>query len=223
MQTKERTKAARHSLDKDIRSLRSLAGARGHHPLATPAQNLREAATCLRHINNDTVVACAKASSATTVHDRGHPRTIRSHPCVLSGQQFADDVARPSNPVTLRQGMPRWRRPGAGGLVNLGTITPRCPRRRDRRRQESLAIAEGIVVGRQLGASEMRRLTTRGLANRRLPRGGRPRNSRGSSRHRRPHPSCSSLHRATLHSASRSAAENAEPRQSSRRRITAPS
>jgi glycerol-3-phosphate dehydrogenase (NAD(P)+) len=131
--------------------------------LATPAQNLREAATALApHLKPKTpVIACAKGIERgthrfmTEIIAEAMPEAI---PAILSGPNFADDVARGlPTAVTLAARDERL----ASDLVQaLGSSTFRPYHTTDVRGVEIggaaknvLAIAAGIVVGRQLGAS----------------------------------------------------------------------
>ena len=142
--------------------------------LATPAQNLREAATTLApHLKPATpVIACAKGIERgthqfmTEVIAETMPDAI---PAILSGPNFADDVARGlPTAVTLAAKDERL----ASDLVQaLGSSTFRPYHTTDVRGVEIggaaknvLAIAAGIVVGRQLGASALAALTTRGFS-----------------------------------------------------------
>jgi glycerol-3-phosphate dehydrogenase (NAD(P)+) len=142
--------------------------------LATPAQNLREAATTLApHLKPATpVVACAKGI------ERGTHRFMTeviaeampdARPAILSGPNFADDVARGlPTAVTLAARDERL----ASDLVQaLGSPTFRPYHTTDVRGVEIggaaknvLAIAAGIVAGRGLGASAAAALVTRGFA-----------------------------------------------------------
>ena len=142
--------------------------------LVTPAQNLREAATALApHLKPSTpVIACAKGI------ERGTHRFMTeiiaetmsaAIPAILSGPNFADDVARGlPTAVTLAARDERL----ASDLVQaLGSSTFRPYHTTDVRGVEIggaaknvLAIAAGIVVGRQLGASALAALTTRGFS-----------------------------------------------------------
>jgi len=129
--------------------------------LATPAQNLREAATALApHLKAKTpVVACAKGIERgthrfmTEIIAEAIPQAI---PAILSGPNFADDVARGlPTAVTLATRDEIL----ASDLVHaLGSSTFRPYHSTDVRGVEIggaaknvLAIAAGIVVGRQLG------------------------------------------------------------------------
>ncbi|NOJ39421.1 NAD(P)H-dependent glycerol-3-phosphate dehydrogenase [Bradyrhizobium australiense] len=142
--------------------------------LATPAQNLREAAAALApHLEPKTpVVACAKGIERgthrfmTEVIAESIPDAI---PAILSGPNFADDVARGlPTAVTLAARDEKL----ASDLVQaLGSSTFRPYHTSDVRGVEIggaaknvLAIAAGIVVGRQLGASALAALTTRGFS-----------------------------------------------------------
>jgi glycerol-3-phosphate dehydrogenase (NAD(P)+) len=142
--------------------------------LATPAQNLRDAATALApHLKPATpVVACAKGI------ERGTHRFMTeviaetmpdARPAILSGPNFADDVARGlPTAVTLAARDERL----ASDLVQaLGSPTFRPYHTTDVRGVEIggaaknvLAIAAGIVEGRKLGASALAALTTRGFS-----------------------------------------------------------
>ena len=142
--------------------------------LATPAQHLREAATALAPLikSSTPVVACAKGIERgthkfmTEVIAEAMPDAT---PAILSGPNFADDVARGlPTAVTLAtkdEGL-------ASDLVQaLGSATFRPYHTTDVRGVEIggaaknvLAIAAGIVVGRQLGASALAALTTRGFS-----------------------------------------------------------
>jgi glycerol-3-phosphate dehydrogenase (NAD(P)+) len=157
--------------------------------LATPAQNLREAATILApHLKTSTpVVACAKGIERgthrfmTEVITEAIPHAT---PAILSGPNFADDVARGlPTAVTLAakdEGL-------ASDLVQaLGSATFRPYHTTDVRGVEIggaaknvLAIAAGIVVGRELGASALAALTTRGFSE--LARLGRACGARGET------------------------------------------
>jgi glycerol-3-phosphate dehydrogenase (NAD(P)+) len=142
--------------------------------LAVPSQSLREAATALAsHLAPSMpVVACAKGIERgthkfmTEVIAEAIPRAI---PAILSGPNFADDVARGlPTAVTLAakdEGL-------ASDLVQaLGSATFRPYHSTDVRGVEIggaaknvLAIAAGIVEGRKLGASALAALTTRGFS-----------------------------------------------------------
>jgi len=142
--------------------------------LATPAQNLRDAATALApHLKPATpVVACAKGI------ERGTHRFMTeviaeampdARPAILSGPNFADDVARGlPTAVTLAARDESL----ASDLVQaLGSPTFRPYHTTDVRGVEIggaaknvLAIAAGIVEGRKLGASALAALTTRGFS-----------------------------------------------------------
>jgi glycerol-3-phosphate dehydrogenase (NAD(P)+) len=142
--------------------------------LAVPAQNLREAATALApHLAAGTpVIACAKGIERgthkfmTEVIAETAPGAV---PAILSGPSFASDVARGlPTAVTLAANDERL----ASALVQaLGSTTFRPYHTSDVRGVEIggaaknvLAIAAGIVVGRQLGASALAALTTRGFS-----------------------------------------------------------
>ena len=142
--------------------------------IATPAQNLREAAAALApHPPAATpVIACAKGIERgthkfmTEVIAEAAPDAI---PAILSGPSFADDVARGlPTAVTLAAKDETL----ASALVQaLGSSTFRPYHTTDVRGVEIggaaknvLAIAAGIVVGRKLGASAQAALTTRGFS-----------------------------------------------------------
>ncbi|MGY4475122.1 NAD(P)H-dependent glycerol-3-phosphate dehydrogenase [Bradyrhizobium sp. USDA 3364] len=140
----------------------------------TPAQHLRAAVGHLApHLKPDTpVIACAKGIEhgthkfMTEVIAEAAPRAV---PAILSGPSFADDVARGlPTAVTLATKDEAL----AGALVQaLGSATFRPYRTTDVRGVEIggaaknvLAIAAGIVVGKNLGASALAALTTRGFS-----------------------------------------------------------
>jgi glycerol-3-phosphate dehydrogenase (NAD(P)+) len=142
--------------------------------IATPAQHLRGAVTALApHLADATpVVACAKGIERgthkfmTEVIASVAPHAI---PAILSGPSFADDVARTlPTAVTLAAGHEKLARE----LVHaLGSPTFRPYHTTDVRGVEIggaaknvLAIAAGIAVGRELGASAQAALTTRGFS-----------------------------------------------------------
>lgn len=142
--------------------------------LATPAQLLREAATDLAPLINPStpVIACAKGIERgthrfmTEIIAEALPNAIAA---ILSGPNFADDVARGlPTAVTLAARDEKL----ASDLVQaLGSATFRPYHTTDVRGVEIggaaknvLAIAAGIVVGRQLGASALAALTTRGFS-----------------------------------------------------------
>ena len=174
--TRENPKLPGVSLDAgiDVTSDMAMAGRAEFILLATPAQNLREAATSLApHLKPETpVVACAKGIERgthrfmTEIIAETIPEAI---PAILSGPNFADDVARGlPTAVTLATRDERL----ASDLVHaLGSSTFRPYHSTDVRGVEIggaaknvLAIAAGIVVGRQLGASALAALTTRGFS-----------------------------------------------------------
>jgi glycerol-3-phosphate dehydrogenase (NAD(P)+) len=157
--------------------------------LATPAQSLRNAATALAPMlkPNTPVIACAKGIERgshqfmTEVIAEAMPHAI---PAILSGPNFADDVARGlPTAVTLAAKDERL----ASDLVQaLGSSTFRPYHSTDVRGVEIggasknvLAIAAGIVEGRQLGASALAALTTRGFSE--LARLGRACGARGET------------------------------------------
>lgn len=142
--------------------------------LVVPAQHLRAAAAMLApHLPAGTpVIACAKGI------ERGSHRFMteviaemapRAEPAILSGPSFAGDVARGlPTAVTLATADEALAR----ALVHaLGSATFRPYHSTDVRGVEIggaaknvLAIAAGIVAGRQLGASALAALTTRGFS-----------------------------------------------------------
>jgi glycerol-3-phosphate dehydrogenase (NAD(P)+) len=149
--------------------------------VATPAQNLRAAVTALApHLAKDTpVVACAKGIERgthkfmTEVIAEAAPNAT---PAILSGPSFAVDVARGlPTAVTLAAKNAEL----ASRLVRaLGSATFRPYHTSDVRGVEIggaaknvLAIAVGIAVGKNLGASAQAALTTRGFSE--LARFGR--------------------------------------------------
>jgi glycerol-3-phosphate dehydrogenase (NAD(P)+) len=160
---------------------RAMAGLADVILVATPAQHLRAAVDGLApHIREGTpVIACAKGIEhgthkfMTEVIAESAPH---AQPAILSGPSFADDVARGlPTAVTLAAKDEAL----AGDLVQaLGSATFRPYHTTDVRGVEIggaaknvLAIAAGIVVGRNLGASAQAALTTRGFSE--LARFGR--------------------------------------------------
>jgi glycerol-3-phosphate dehydrogenase (NAD(P)+) len=142
--------------------------------IATPAQHLRGAANMLAtHLRDGaSVIACAKGIEhgtrqfMTEVIAQTAPKAT---PATLSGPSFADDVARGlPTAVTLAARDEAL----AGALVRaLGSPTFRPYHTTDVRGVEIggaaknvLAIAAGIVAGKQLGASALAALTTRGFS-----------------------------------------------------------
>ena len=157
--------------------------------LAVPAQNLREAARALApHLAKATpVIACAKGIERgthlfmTEVIAEALPDAA---PAILSGPSFADDVARGlPTAVTLAAEDGSL----ASALVQaLGSATFRPYHTTDSRGVEIggaaknvLAIAAGIAIGKQLGASALAALTTRGFSE--LARFGRACGARGET------------------------------------------
>jgi glycerol-3-phosphate dehydrogenase (NAD(P)+) len=142
--------------------------------IATPAQNLREAVAALApHLTKPTpVVACAKGIERGThkfMTEVIAEAARDAIPAILSGPSFAQDVARGlPTAVTLAAKDDAL----AGALVRaLGSPTFRPYHTTDVRGVEIggaaknvLAIAAGIVVGRQFGASAQAALTTRGFS-----------------------------------------------------------
>ncbi|MCW1995130.1 glycerol-3-phosphate dehydrogenase (NAD(P)+) [Bradyrhizobium diazoefficiens] len=142
--------------------------------IATPAQHLRGAVNMLAsHIARPTpVVACAKGIEHGThkfMTEVIAEAAQHAQPAILSGPSFADDVARGlPTAVTLAAKEEEL----ASSLVQaLGSPTFRPYHSTDVRGVEIggaaknvLAIAAGIVVGRNLGASALAALTTRGFS-----------------------------------------------------------
>jgi glycerol-3-phosphate dehydrogenase (NAD(P)+) len=149
--------------------------------IATPAQHLRSAVTGLaRSVRSGTpLIACAKGiehgthAFMTEVIAEVAPR---ASPAILSGPSFAEDVARGlPTAVTLAA---RGEKLASELVQALGSPTFRPYHTTDVRGVEIggaaknvLAIAVGIAVGKQLGASAQAALTTRGFAE--LARFGR--------------------------------------------------
>src|SRR5499427_3173307 len=142
--------------------------------VATPAQHLRAAVNVLGpHLRKSApVIACAKGIEhgthkfMTDVMAESAPHAL---PAILSGPSFAEDVARGvPTAVTLAAKDETL----AIQLVRaLGSTAFRPYHTTDVRGVEIggaaknvLAIAAGIVVGRQLGASAQAALTTRGFS-----------------------------------------------------------
>src|SRR5579859_1498745 len=142
--------------------------------VATPAQHLRGAVNAIApHLHERTpVIACAKGIEhgthkfMTDIIAESAPHAI---PAILSGPSFADDVARGlPTAVTLAAKDERL----AKRLVQaLGSATFRPYHTTDVRGVEIggaaknvLAIAAGISVGKNLGASAQAALTTRGFS-----------------------------------------------------------
>lgn len=164
------------SIDARITIVHDLAVAAGADIIliATPAQHLREAAMALAPLlkPQTPVIACAKGIERgthkfmTEVIAEAIPQ---ARPAILSGPNFADDVARGlPTAVTLAAKDETL----ASDLVQmLGSSTFRPYHTTDVRGVEIggaaknvLAIAAGIVVGRKLGASAQAALTTRGFS-----------------------------------------------------------
>jgi glycerol-3-phosphate dehydrogenase (NAD(P)+) len=142
--------------------------------LAVPAQHLREVALALTpHLSPARpLVACAKGIERgshkfmTEVIAEAAPNAV---PAILSGPSFAGDVARGlPTAVTLAA----QNEATASALAQaVGSSTFRPYHTTDIRGVEIggaaknvLAIAAGIVIGRQLGASALAALTTRGFS-----------------------------------------------------------
>jgi glycerol-3-phosphate dehydrogenase (NAD(P)+) len=142
--------------------------------IATPAQNLREAAlTLVPHLKKATAVIAAAKGIERGTHKFMTEVIAEAAPeataAILSGPSFADDVARGlPTAVTLAAKDEAL----ASVLVQaLGSSTFRPYHTCDVRGVEIggaaknvLAIAAGIVVGRKLGASAQAALTTRGFS-----------------------------------------------------------
>jgi glycerol-3-phosphate dehydrogenase (NAD(P)+) len=142
--------------------------------VATPAQHLRGAVDGLApHLQEQTpVIACAKGIEHGThkfMTDVIAESAPHARPAILSGPSFADDVARRlPTAVTLAAKDEAL----ASDLVQaLGSATFRPYHTTDVRGVEIggaaknvLAIAAGIVVGKELGASALAALTTRGFS-----------------------------------------------------------
>jgi glycerol-3-phosphate dehydrogenase (NAD(P)+) len=157
--------------------------------VATPAQHLRGAVNALApHLRNETpVIACAKGIEhgthkfMTDVIAEAAPDAAAA---ILSGPSFADDVARGlPTAVTLAAKDEQL----AAALVQaLGSPTFRPYHTTDIRGVEIggaaknvLAIAAGIVAGKQLGASAQAALITRGFSE--LARLGRASGARSET------------------------------------------
>jgi glycerol-3-phosphate dehydrogenase (NAD(P)+) len=149
--------------------------------VVTPAQHLRNAMNVLApHLAPATpVIACAKGIEHGThkfMTDVIAEAAAHAMPAILSGPSFADDVARGlPTAVTLAA---RDDALAASLVQALGSPTFRPYHSTDVRGVEIggaaknvLAIAAGIVVGKELGASAQAALTTRGFAE--LSRFGR--------------------------------------------------
>ena len=142
--------------------------------IATPAQHLREAVAALApHLAKaKPLIACAKGIERGThqfMTEVIAATAPDATPAILSGPGFADDVARGlPTAVTLAAKDEQL----ATALVQaLGSATFRPYHTTDIRGVEIggaaknvLAIAAGIAVGRQLGASALAALTTRGFS-----------------------------------------------------------
>ncbi|WFU81482.1 NAD(P)-dependent glycerol-3-phosphate dehydrogenase [Bradyrhizobium sp. CIAT3101] len=142
--------------------------------IATPAQHLRGAVNMLAsHVTKPVpIIACAKGIEHGThkfMTDVIAEAAPHAQPAILSGPSFADDVARGlPTAVTLAAKDEDL----ASALVQaLGSATFRPYHTTDVRGVEIggaaknvLAIAAGIVVGRNLGASALAALTTRGFS-----------------------------------------------------------
>jgi glycerol-3-phosphate dehydrogenase (NAD(P)+) len=165
------------------------AAAAGIVMVATPAQHLRGAVSQFAPMlpKATPVIACAKGierGSHKFMTDVIAEAAPQATPAILSGPSFADDVARGlPTAVTLAARDEAL----ASSLVQaLGSATFRPYHSTDVRGVEIggaaknvLAIAAGIVVGRQLGASAQAALTTRGFSE--LARFGRALGARGET------------------------------------------
>jgi glycerol-3-phosphate dehydrogenase (NAD(P)+) len=157
--------------------------------IATPAQHLREAVAALApHLARATpVIATAKGiehGSHKFMTEVIAETAPDASPAILSGPSFAEDVARGlPTAVTLAAKDEALARALAQAL---GSSTFRPYHTADVRGVEIggaaknvLAIAAGIVMGRNLGASAQAALTTRGFAE--LVRLGRACGARGET------------------------------------------
>ncbi len=157
--------------------------------VATPAQHLRGAVNALApHLRKRTpVIACAKGIEHGThkfMTDVIADAAPEATPAILSGPSFAGDVARGlPTAVTLAA---RDEALAAALVQALGSPTFRPYHTTDVRGVEIggaaknvLAIAAGIVVGKNLGASAQAALTTRGFSE--LARLGRACGARGET------------------------------------------
>ena len=178
-------------LDQNIEITNRIAAAASAHIIliATPAQNLREAALALApYLKKATpVIATAKGIERgthkfmTEVIAEAIPEAT---PAILSGPSFAADVARGlPTAVTLAA---RDEAVASALVQALGSSTFRPYHTTDVRGVEIggaaknvLAIADGIVIGRKLGASALAALTTRGFSE--LARLGRACGARGET------------------------------------------
>ena len=189
--TRENPRLPGIPVDRSIDVTHDIAAAAGADILviAVPAQQSRAALTALApHLAAGTpVIASAKGIEhgtrrfMTEVIAETAPQAV---PAILSGPSFADDVARGlPTAVTLATQDEAM----AVALVHaLGSATFRPYHTTDIRGVEIggaaknvLAIAAGIVVGKQLGASALAALTTRGFSE--LVRLGRACGARGET------------------------------------------
>jgi glycerol-3-phosphate dehydrogenase (NAD(P)+) len=142
--------------------------------VATPAQHLRGAVMHLapQLAKATPVIACAKGIERGThkfMTDVIAETAPDATPAILSGPSFADDVARGlPTAVTLAT---RDEALASSLVQSLGSPTFRPYHTTDVRGVEIggaaknvLAIAAGIVAGRELGASALAALTTRGFS-----------------------------------------------------------
>jgi glycerol-3-phosphate dehydrogenase (NAD(P)+) len=142
--------------------------------IATPAQHLREAVTALAPYLAKATPVIASAKGIERGSHKFMTEVIAESaadalPAILSGPSFAEDVARGlPTAVTLAAGDEGL----ASALVQaLGSATFRPYHSTDVRGVEIggaaknvLAIAAGIAIGRNLGASAQAALTTRGFS-----------------------------------------------------------
>jgi glycerol-3-phosphate dehydrogenase (NAD(P)+) len=142
--------------------------------IAVPAQSLRAVASDVAPLLHSEVpvIACAKGIERGTnkfMTEIIAECAAAATPAILSGPSFASDVAR-GLPVAVTLAAPSESL--AAALAGaLGSATFRPYHSSDVRGVEIggaaknvLAIAAGIVVGRQLGASALAALTTRGFS-----------------------------------------------------------
>ncbi len=175
-QTRESLRLPGVRLEKNVRVTADLAASAKADAvlLVTPAQSLRAAANALApYLAKDTpVVVCAKGIERGTRKFMTQiiaEKLPDARAAILSGPSFAGDVARGlPTAVTLAANDEAL----AVQLVHaLGSATFRPYHTTDVRGVEIggaaknvLAIAAGIVAGKQLGASALAALTTRGFA-----------------------------------------------------------
>jgi len=142
--------------------------------LAVPAQHLRDAATALSsHLRPGIpVIACAKGIERgthcfmTEVIAQATPQAV---PAILSGPSFADDVARGLPTAVTLAAADEALASALGHALGSATFRPYhstdvCGVEIGGAAKNVLAIAAGIVVGKELGASALAALTTRGFS-----------------------------------------------------------